>query len=155
MNIFVNNTEVRISEVSYRELNFGQLRNYTKLYPYKVKIPNNEFIKVFNNYYNKFVEELRIDDAMYDDFEPPYKGATDYPQIEELLYLNSQQLTEWLDFLQDELFIFYLAKKNYNNVKYFLLTWDKVEFIDGVFVVSGFADCPTRTVAYDGSIGLN
>lgn len=145
MKFYIDNLEVNPREVGYRAIgfSFGKLECYKKLSLYKFTCSQKEFNEVFEEDYNRLVNELKEDDEISGiDFDPPYEGATNYPRLNELNNLSSKQLTEWLDYLKIKIFEFYFPwnYESSSSTKYSILTLDKIELIDDLFVFSGQVD---------------
>lgn len=145
MRVFIDNREIQPTEFGYRSFGFGfnKLENYIKLSPYRMEFLREDFNKAFKDRYQQLVNELKDDDRIMEvDFDPPFKGATHYPTLEELHTLSSEQLLEWLGYIMVDIYE-WCFPWNYKTpcvINYVAVNLEKIEVIGDNFVLSGQAD---------------
>lgn len=141
MRVFMNNIEVIAGQVSAVDLGFGRTGGMD-LFPYCIEIPKKEFNEVFKKAYEELVIELKRDDEITGEFDPPYPGAKTYPELFELPLLSGEYLTDYIHLLRENIWWEYFWGKE-AELKYVVQTWDRVEFIDDMFMIYGLARHPS------------
>lgn len=81
MKITINNQETNLDKVSYFVMHFGRPGELR----FEAKIPRQAFLQRIDPIYKDTIEDLRRDDQITGEFEPPYPGATDYPTLEDFM----------------------------------------------------------------------
>lgn len=141
MKIFIDGIQKSSKEVAPRDFGFTP-PNYNNLSSYRLEFPRSEFNEVFEKDYQQLVNELKEDDMIMGEFDPPYEGATDYPSLEELHMLTSEQLTEWLDYLFIKIIFHYFPwnDNRHNEPNYLIVSIDKIKIVEDTFIITGQAE---------------
>ena len=93
MQILIDSEPVPPEALTFLELGFG--RGGPGPHHYRIVFPSAEFLDRLGEVYRGCVDELREDDRMTGEFEPPFPGATDYPDLDSFLREHGQHFTEF------------------------------------------------------------
>jgi len=141
----INNTD----DIGYREFGFGKrLELYTC--DYLIEIPKERFINLMRSIYDACVDELRKDDEITGEFDPPFPGATEYPPLEVFVEEHKEAFVEFFR-IYFETDLLSLLFSNKNNPVYVINSVDNFQITGSSVIVSGEAykkgDIPVLKVA--------
>lgn len=126
-----------IEKIGYREFGFGKKVNLNTC-SYLIKIAKDKFVNLMESIYDECIEELRRDDEITGEFDPPFPGATGYPPLKVFIEEHKEAFTEFFrtyfewDFLS-------LLLSNENEPIYVINSIDSIEITDSSVIVTGEA----------------
>ncbi|RLC09398.1 MAG: hypothetical protein DRI57_22180 [Deltaproteobacteria bacterium] len=129
----INNTE----NVGYREFGFGKEVTLDTC-SYLIEIPKYEFINLMNTTYSDCIDELKKDDEITGEFDPPFPGATEYPSLEVFIEDHKEAFVEFFKIYFETDFLSLLFS-NKNDPVYVINSVDNIEITDASVIVSGKA----------------
>lgn len=112
------------------------------LFPYDITLKREHFFSLIGALYNEIIEEYRIDVAQYNDFDPPYEGATDYPTLSDFIKIDSIALADfisWINELVMALFWDGLGLKTKSDSICSIVTLDDIIELDDEIILKGLA----------------
>jgi hypothetical protein len=99
----VDGTDLPLDALTYDERKFGERsRRGAATEPYALCVDRADFATRFGPVYEQCVRELEQDDAVVGEFQPPFDGATRYPEFQEFFELAAgarmEMVRTWLRF---------------------------------------------------------
>lgn len=92
MECLVNNILVPHQDISIREMNFGQKVHDRETLEYKIMLDIKEFRSMIQKIYDDFVEEMRLDDALDNDYYSMELFEQGYPLFDDAIINNTKLL---------------------------------------------------------------
>lgn len=138
MMIYINQTVINnTDDMGYREFGFGK-----KVDPdtcsYLIEIPKDKFINLMRSIYDECVDELRKDDEITGEFDPPFPGATEYPSLEVFVEEHKEAFAEFFRIYFETDFLSLLFS-NENDPVYVINSVDNFQITGSSVIVSGEA----------------
>ncbi len=138
ISFIVDGNSIDSSEITFSQFSFGKGEGFDAL-SYEIKIAKGDFLKKIAPIYDDGVEELKEDDEVTGEFEPPYPGATDYPSLSEFIDIEGTYLYEYL-YAYHKFDILGIALDEDNDAaNYIIKSMNSIECVDGDIVVKGAA----------------
>jgi hypothetical protein len=126
MEIYINHTQVSPETVTFSELGFGTPGSGAKL-AYELRIPVGEFVERFEPVYETVIVELRRDDAITGEFDPPYENATEYPSLTHFMEVDGAAFQAFIcTFLKFDIFEQYFPASQGDSARVSLATVDDI-----------------------------
>ncbi|MDH5228460.1 MAG: hypothetical protein OEY38_00145 [Gammaproteobacteria bacterium] len=134
----VDGKNIDSNALTFSQFSFGKGDGF-ETFRYEIKFAKGVFIEKLTPLYNDGVEELREDDEIAGDFEPPYPGATDYPLLSEFIDIEGASLFEYL-YAYHKFDILDIALDEDNDVaNYVINSIDSIEKVGEDIIVKGTA----------------
>ncbi|MBU2712863.1 hypothetical protein [Zooshikella harenae] len=134
----VNENDIDSNAMTFSQLSFGKGDGF-QTFSYEMKIAKEELLDKLTPMYDEGVEELKEDDQITGEFEPPYPGAADYPSLLEFIDVEGSYLYEYL-YAYHKFDILGIAFNEDNDVaSYVINSLDSIQHIGEEIVIKGTA----------------
>ncbi|HAS6264065.1 TPA: hypothetical protein I7184_00025 [Vibrio vulnificus] len=90
-----NKNNIDSNAMTFCQLSFGKGQGLQTL-SYEIKIVKSELLEKLTPLYNDGVEDLKKDDQITGEFNPPYPRATNYPSLLEFIDIEGSYLYDYL-----------------------------------------------------------
>jgi hypothetical protein len=138
ISFIVDGNNIYSNEITFSQFSFGKGEGFD-VFPYEIKIAKEDFLEKITPMYDAGVEELKEDDEVTGEFEPPYPGATDYPSLSKFIDIEGTYLYEYL-YAYHKFDILGIALYEDNDVAdYIIKSLNSIECVDGDIVIKGTA----------------
>lgn len=133
----INGLSVEPDELTFIQFAFGKEGATT--FNYEITFFKDVFIEKLKPLYDAGIEELREDDQITGEFDPPYPGAMDYPSLTEFTAIEGPYLYEYLyAYHKFDILSLVLTEAN-DQAGYIINTLESIDRIDGSIVIRGAA----------------
>src|SRR5690606_2811566 len=134
----VNGNDIGSDAMTLSQLSFGKGDGLQTL-SYEMKIAKGELLEKLKPIYDEGVVELKKDDQITGEFEPPYPGAIDYPSLIEFIDVEGPYLYDYL-YAYHKFDILSIAFDEDNDVSIYVInSLDSIGQIGKEIVVKGTA----------------
>ncbi|MES9942235.1 MAG: hypothetical protein ABW104_19825 [Candidatus Thiodiazotropha sp. 6PLUC2] len=134
----IDGSSIEAHELTFSQLSFGKEGGSVN-FNYEIIFAKDSFIEKLIPFYDEGVEELREDDGITGEFEPPYPGATNYPSLSDFLDIENRFLYEYLyAYHKFDILSLVLSEDN-NESGYIINTLESIDSADENIVIKGVA----------------
>jgi hypothetical protein len=123
------------ADIAYREFGFGKAADLDTS-AYLLKIPKDEFVSLMQNLYDGCIEELKQDDEITGEFDPPFPGADAYPPPEDFVESHRQAFAEFFRIYFETDFLSLLFS-NRGGYRYIINSVDHAEVGEESVIIGG------------------
>jgi hypothetical protein len=125
--------------VTFSELSYGKI-DPSSFIPFHVRTDDPGWEDRFSTIYYELLEELKRDDEMVGQFNPPYIGATHYPSLQDLMMLPNGSRMEFVSafFIFDILRMLFREDNEEYSVAWIVSHISEISQEDGSLIVRGF-----------------
>lgn len=110
-----------------------------QLYECEFIVDKEEFVNCLQPIYDECIDELREEDDKYNDFDPPYKGAESYPELNFFINHKTDDFFEFFStfFIVDLLESCFANEINEKHWIYVVRSFDKISINDNKVYLYG------------------
>ena len=137
MKIALSGKNIDSNKFTYRDVGFGKQVDLP-LYQWEAKLGQFDFFTAMRPIYDECINDLKRDDEITGEFDPPFPGAETYPDLESFVSNNFQEFVIFFRayFISDFLSHFFNESDDW---EYVINSIDEISRMNGVLIFKGLA----------------
>jgi hypothetical protein len=132
----IDGMSIKPHELTFSQFAFGKEVDAIS-YRCELMISKDYFIEKLKPLYDNGIKELREDDEITGDFEPPYPGATNYPSLPEFVDIKGPYLYEYLYAYHKFDILSFIINEDSDEANYVIKNINSIYSVDGNIVIKG------------------
>lgn len=138
LSLKLDKNDIDSKALTFSQLSFGKGGGF-QLFPCEIKIAKKELVEKLTPLYEDGVIELKEDDQITGEFEPPYPGASDYPSLPEFIEVKGPYLYDYLYAYHKFDILGFVLNEDNDNANYVVSSLDSIERTGEYIVLKGTA----------------